>query len=385
MKILLASSSSGSRGGGELYLLYLGRALKEAGHEVILWASDHERMNELCELFAPVGRVIREPYVNTYDFRLRSLRSYWNASAARRIAATWRGLAPDVVHVNKQNLEDGLDLLEAATLSKIPSLATIHLSQNARYLKASFAPLRDWVSRRALLKYRGPLVTVLEQRRTDLEDFLGKGESARLRTVPNGVPLYDLTNRDESHDAKRAELGVAHDSLLFLGVGRMVPQKRPRLFLETALRIAERLPHARFYWIGDGLLAEQWDLWVAERHLQGVIERVPWQRDVLPWLFAADAFLHTAEFEGLPLAVLEALSASLPVCLTPNLLSEMPFLTPEVAIPVGEGSPEWADILADPDLLRVKGIAARKLAEEQFSYGMMAKRYVDLYEGLVPR
>ena len=32
MKILLASSSSGSRGGGELYLVYLGRALAQRGH-----------------------------------------------------------------------------------------------------------------------------------------------------------------------------------------------------------------------------------------------------------------------------------------------------------------------------------------------------------------
>ena len=49
MKILLASSSSGSRGGGELYLLYLGRALAERGHEAMLWASAHPRMNELAE------------------------------------------------------------------------------------------------------------------------------------------------------------------------------------------------------------------------------------------------------------------------------------------------------------------------------------------------
>jgi hypothetical protein len=33
MKILLASSSSGSRGGGELYLIYLGRALAQRGHQ----------------------------------------------------------------------------------------------------------------------------------------------------------------------------------------------------------------------------------------------------------------------------------------------------------------------------------------------------------------
>jgi glycosyltransferase involved in cell wall biosynthesis len=344
----------------------------------------------LCELFTPVGTVVREAYINTYDHRLRSLRSYWNKAVSERVGATWRRLAPDIIHINKQNLEDGLDLLRAATLSGVPSLATIHLSQSARYLRAVLAPLRDWVAKKALLTYSGLLVTVLEQRKVDLERFLGTAPAARLRTVPNGVPLYDLSARETAHEAKRFELGVAHDSVLFLGVGRMVPQKRPLLFLETALRIAERLPHARFYWIGDGLLASEWDAWVAERHLQGVITRVPWQRDVTPWLFAADAFLHTAEFEGLPLAVLEALSAALPVCITPNLLAEMPFLTDRIAVAVGgEGTDAtWADLLNDPVELRARGAAARALAEERFSHATMARAFLALYAetiaGLTP-
>ena len=71
MKILLVSTSSGSRGGGELSLLYLGRALKERGHEVMLFASLHDRMDELRFAFSPIGTVITGPYQNTYDRRGR--------------------------------------------------------------------------------------------------------------------------------------------------------------------------------------------------------------------------------------------------------------------------------------------------------------------------
>ena len=136
MRILLASSSSGSRGGGELYLLYLGRALVARGHEVTLWASTHPRMDELCASFAEIGAVTRSPYRNTYDYRGRSLATVLNFAASNRVARQWKALAPDVIHLNQQNLEDGLDLLRAAWLAQRPHLTTIHLTQTARYLRA---------------------------------------------------------------------------------------------------------------------------------------------------------------------------------------------------------------------------------------------------------
>ena len=382
MNILLASTSSGSRGGGELYLHYLGRALAARGNEVALWASSHPRMDELCTRFAEIGRVLRADYTNTYDRRFRSVASYLDRGSARAAAECWRQHAPDVVHLNKQNLEDGLDLLRAASECGIPSLATIHLSQSARYLGAHIAGIRDFVSRRALQAYAGPLVTVIEQRRRDLCDFLGG--QPRIRTIPNGVELFDLTSRNAIRDAKRRELEIDHDSLLLVAVGRMVPQKRPIAFLELAARIVGRLPHARFIWVGDGSLAPDWDRWVAERHLGNVIQRMPWQQNVRDLLFAADAFLHVAKFEGLPLAILEALSAGLPCAITPNLLGEMPFLDRDNSVTIDKDG-LWAEILPDPQQLAWLGGNARRLAEEQFSFDMMAARYEALYREILAK
>src|SRR5687767_1172892 len=111
MKILLVSSSSGSRGGGELYLLCLARALLQRGHSVVLWASSHPRMDELANSFTAFGQVTRSSYRNTYDRRSRSLGSYLSYLTPARVAREWRALNVDFIHLNKQNLEDGLDLL----------------------------------------------------------------------------------------------------------------------------------------------------------------------------------------------------------------------------------------------------------------------------------
>lgn len=376
MKILLASTSSGSRGGGELYLNYLGRALSARGHEVALWASSHPRMDELCALFGKIGAVLRQDYTNTYDRRFRSFASYFDRASAKAAAKMWKRHAPDIIHLNKQNLEDGLDLLRAASDCGLPNLCTIHLTQSAKYLRARTPWIRDWVARRALKNYRGPMVAVIEERKRDLAKFLGSDE--RTHAIPNGVELYDLSGRNAARNAMRREFGVAHDSLLLVAVGRMVPQKRPIAFLEYAARILERLPHSRFIWVGDGKLAPEWDRWVEQHQLGNVIQRLPWRNNVRDVLFAADAFLHVAEFEGLPLAILEALSAGLPCAISPNLLREMPFLNDTNSVAIGEGD-AWAETLADPSELAVRGKNARRLAEEQFSFDIMAARYEALY------
>jgi len=376
MRILLASSSSGSRGGGELYLLYLGRALAQRGHTVLLWASDHPRMDELANSFSGIGEVLRSPYRNTYDRRGRSLSSYLNLRAVGQLAREWKKARPDILHVNKQNLEDGLDLLHAARRSHLPNICTIHLTQSAGYLKAKLAPARDFIARRALRNYHNPLVTVLENRRQDLVSFIG--ESSRIRMIPNGVPLYDVARRLAARETKRADLGIGEDELLVIAVGRMVPQKRPLEFLARAEAVLRRYPKAKFLWVGDGELSGAWDDWIEAHKMGRTIRRLPWRNDVPSLLMAADVFLHVAEFEGLPLAILEAMSAALPCAIASHLLREMPFLDASNSISVGADG-TWMDALSDSKQLLTIGAASRKLVEEKYSYATMAEAYEALY------
>ena len=298
------------------------------------------------------------------------------AATAQATAAEWRALAPDIIHINKQNLEDALDLLRAAPLGRIPGICTIHLTQTARYLGARLAWVRDAVARRALAAYPGTLVTVLDQRRLELAQFLGSEK--RLRTIITGIPLPDAGPQASLREAKRAELGLAETDLLVIGVGRLVPQKRPLLFLEIAATTAALRSDLHFLWVGDGPLAGNWDRTVRERSLGATIHRVGWQSEVAPFLAAADLLLHVAEFEGLPLALLEAMAAGLPCALTENLRAELPFLRSAEPFPA-QPAEAWLAALGDRARLRARGTAARLLVERQFSFERMAREYEEAY------
>jgi glycosyltransferase involved in cell wall biosynthesis len=323
-----------------------------------------------------VGEVLRSPYQNTYDHRGRSITSYLNLGAVRSLAAEWRRAEPDFLHLNKQNLEDGLDLLQAGRRSGIPNLCTVHITRTAQHLKARLAPARDFIAKRGLRNYPGLLVTVDEKQRRSLVDFMG--EPKRIRLIPNGVPLLDLTRRSAARALKRGDVGVRESDLFFVAVGRLEVRGRPLLFLERAKELLRAFPQARFLWIGDGVLRETWDEWIESHGLARHIQRIDWRNDVPLVLLAADAFLHLAESEGLPLALLEAMSAALPCVITDHLHEDIPALNPSNSITIDDAGP-WVNTLCDREGLQKLGLAARRVAEQKFSCEQMAKSYEALY------
>ena len=391
MKILLASSSSGSRGGGEIFLKYLGQGLAQRGHEIIFWCAQHPRMEELAGGLGASGRVVRSPYRNFYDYRTRILATSLNFSTSRRLATEWDQLRPDIVHVNKQNLEDGLDLLRAANLLaraplsplrsplSIPALCTIHITQTANYLGARVAWLRDWLARRSLGQFKGPYVAVQETRRKELSAFLRNGH--KTCAIHNGVPLVE-TGAKLLRQPKRLELGLDEEEILVIGVGRMEAQKRPMLFLEVAERLRRKLPQVKFLWVGGGSLARDWDQWVAARQLSKVISRAEWQSDVKPFLLAADFFLHVAAYEGLPFALIEAMSAGLPCAIPAELAAEIPTLGGDTVLLIDNEAGLVRALQSKTELL-ARGSRSRAVAMEHFSIEQMASRYETLYQELI--
>jgi len=375
MRILLASSSSGSHGGGEIFLRYLGEALHADGHEVALWASEHDRMDDLAQGFAEFGEVIRSPYRNTYDLRARSLGASMH-NANRRAAATgWATWQPDIVHINKQNLEDGLDLLNAARDGAIPHLCTIHITQSARYLRANNAWLRDTLSRCALTRYPGLITAVSDRRQQELQSFAGL--NGTVRRIYNGIPDVDPVQIPEWRTRCRADLGIDDDQMLITMVARMTAQKSPQHFLDAALKIGRRLPQARFLWVGDGDFSTQWDRWVEDNDMADRITRLGWQADTRPWFAASDRYLHLAQYEGLPLAILEAMRMGLPCFITQSMVDEVEvFRDSPLQVAHSNGSEDWIGNIEAAGALVAP---TRRLYEKHFRAEVMAGEFSNIY------
>jgi len=375
MRILFVSASSGSRGGGEIFLVYLGAALRARGHEVGLWISDHSRMDELAAAFAPHGDVLRGSYPWFYDSWHRGLLGELTGPADHaRWREQWSAWKPDVIHVNKQCLEDGLDLLVAAAGMAIPHLATIHITQTARSLGARLGGLRDRRARRALQACRVPLVAVGTARGEELRALLGP--HARVEVIDNGVPPATPC---PDRAALRTREGLAPETFAVVAVGRLEAQKNPLRFLREIHRLLPASPGLRARWIGGGRLEPDWLSLRNELGLDEIVRLDSWRSDVAEVLPAFDLFLHTADFEGLPLALLEAMNAGLPAAVAEGVRAQLP---PHLREHTVTPDANLGALIADRPRLAALAAAGRDAVRRHHSVDTMAAAYETLYRTL---
>ena len=387
MKITLWSSSSGSRGGGEFYLLGLAKALTAVGHDVDAVMNRHPQMDELAASFAAIQiDVARVEFPNTYHRRFRALGAVGDRRGQSRIANVMEKLDSDILHLNLQNVEDGLDLVLAASRVKCPTVATVHVTRTMEQLGAVAGRARDRVSRYALRTAAIPYIAVSPVAANDLRQHLGSVNHAtnqmpRVFAVNNGVAAVEARCREHLRNA----WGLPPDAFVVGTLARVESQKNP-LFAVELLRSLP--PHVHYVWIGDGRLAGALTEAIGKANLADRFHLLGWQPNASELLGGIDLFLLPSLYEGLPLAILEAMSAGLP-CVVSDVDGTRDaiehgkdgFLCP--VNDIAAWTQTCQSLIDSPQLSKQIGEAARKRYEAEFSVEAMAKRTVEVYGEIV--
>jgi glycosyltransferase involved in cell wall biosynthesis len=371
LKILLVSTGSGARGGGEIFLLYLADALARLRHEPLLLLPDDPAMDELAARAAtPVHRF---SYTNTYRRRGRSLAAVLDRRTTRHAADSFAQHRPDLIHLNRQNLEDGLDLLPVPALLDCPAIATTHITQSAVELGARAASFRDQIARVSLRRHPMIQAAVSDLRARSLSQMASQPCHAIYNAVPEPPPPDS-----EARSSLRASLGISPDHLLFVTTARLVPQKDPEGFVQAAQALHAHAPSCRFLWVGDGAHAQHFDRAVVAAGLSGIVLREPWTSRPRSYLAAADLYLHSSRYDGLPLSILEALAAGLP-CLVPRSIAAeaKPFSEENLLLFDDPARPPLAAL--DPAQRARYAAASATLYQAHFRPESMAASYLDLY------
>jgi glycosyltransferase involved in cell wall biosynthesis len=98
-----------------------------------------------------------------------------------------------------------------------------------------------------------------------------------------------------------------------LTIGRFTEQKNHKCLLDAVPSVLARVPSTYFMWAGTGPLEDELRRLVLERGLENNVRFLGRRTDVPDLMQAADLFVLPSKFEGLPLVVLEAMAAGLPV------------------------------------------------------------------------
>ena len=247
---------------------------------------------------------------------------------------------------------------------------------------------KSWLGRFELRLLRACAHRILVLNPAMVEEAVSAGFSrAQLDWMPNPVDVDVFHPVDAATRAGlRHERGVPADATVVLFAGRLAPEKQLSTLLQAFALVSRERPDVFLILLGDG--PERQNLLELAARL-GLAERIRFAgavpADAVPcWLQLADIFALVSSLEGLPCALLEAMSVGLPGVVS-DIPANLQLIEDGVHGCVARcGDPAAiASVLmrlADNPALRHKlGDAARQRIVEQYSTGKVISRYERLF------
>jgi glycosyltransferase involved in cell wall biosynthesis len=369
VRVLFLSTSMGM-GGADQQLLSAAREMVARGHEVFVVS--------LTPL-GPMGLESRSLGIPTES--LEMARGIPDPRGLLRLARLVRAWQPDVVHSHMVHANLMARVLRLVV--PLPVLvSTIHnISEGGALLMAGYRLTNGLVDH----------MTIISQAAADrfVRDRIIP--ERLLSVIPNGVNVDEFRNvPDGARQTARRSLGLEGE-FAWLAVGRFEVAKDYPNMLHAFARVREQRPRAVLLLVGRGALQDETESLARELGLEGAVRFLGVRRDVPELMSAADGYLMSSAWEGMPMVLLEAAAAGLPIVTTAvggngEVVGdeESGFLVrPRDAGALGAAMLRLMD-LSEPER-RAMGERGRERVRSRYGLRRVVERWMDLYQELQGR
>lgn len=228
----------------------------------------------------------------------------------------------DIIHDHRSFLSGAT--VRAAYKAGIPVRITHHHTSNDAILpdfvrKAYYKILKSWA-----LKYSTNIWGCSISTVAALYGDAWHDKDPRLAVFYPGFSLsLPSTN---ARPQVRSQFGIPETHKVVGFICKMARPKNPFLALDVCLRVLDRMKYASVLWVGDGPLLPAIKERAHSHHCNSRIHFAGAPNDIADIYAAIDLFYIPSIWEGLPLAILEALQAGLPVVgsRAPGVLEALP-------------------------------------------------------------
>ncbi|MFH0947005.1 MAG: glycosyltransferase family 4 protein [Planctomycetota bacterium] len=367
-------------GGPTRTVLHLTRHLAAEGFETLLIVGHPgEREGELIPRDEPA--VVRLP-------GLRRSLGWSDLRALRLLRKILEEFRPHIVHTHAAKA-GALGRRAALGLKARPIVVhTFHGHVLDSYFPKVVSLLFRQLERR-LARSTDCLVAVSASDAKELSETHALAGPELFEVIENGIDLAPFRPPDAAlRQAGRLRLGADDRARLILVPARLAPIKQHRLLFDALDRLPAAVLPVEVHLLGDGPLRKDLER-RASKLREGVAVRFHGFRDDLPAVLpAADLVALSSRREGMPLALIEAMAAGVPVVATavggvPELV--LPGKT-GLLVPDGDiGSLAFAlgRVLSDLQLARRLGLAGRQRALERHGLDRVVREHAELYRRLL--
>ena len=263
------------------------------------------------------------PIVAIPEMQSDGLLSWRDLVAFVKLVQLFRSERPHVVstHTAKAGLLGRL----AAVVAGVPVVVhTFHGHVlHGYYNQALNVALR--IMERGLAMISDRLIVIAPQLRDELLSYR-IAQTKKFSLIRLGIDLAPFLNCSERKGRIRRRLGIPEEAPVVTIIGRIVPIKNHRLFIDSAKTVLNSVPEVHFLVVGDGELRQEVEEY-GRRELGDRIHFVGWASD-LPEIYAdSNVVVISSDNEGTPVVVIEAMAAGCSVVATrvggvPDMLSD---------------------------------------------------------------
>ncbi len=305
----------------------------------------------------------------------------------RAIKHELRSFQPDVVHTHSGKA--GLLGRMAATAVNVPAIVhTVHGAPFHPYQGRGARGVFRWLERFAAT--RCDLLVSVANAMTELMVAAQVAPRGKFVTVYSGMEVEPFLAAGSLREEVRARWGYKPCDVVIGKIARLFRLKGHEYVLQAAERVVVRHPHARFLFVGDGILDAPLHEQVHRRGLDPFVKftGLAPPEDIPGLLAATDIVVHASLREGLARVLPQALIAGRPVVSYDIdgageivLAGETGYLLPPKSIqPMVDAIGE---LIERPELRDRLGSEGRRRFTEQFRHESMTLRLRELYEELL--
>jgi glycosyltransferase involved in cell wall biosynthesis len=183
----------------------------------------------------------------------------------------------------------------------------------------------------------------------------------------------------------RRELGLAENSRVVAVVATFKEQKGHRYLIEAVPSVISQFPDLHILFIGDGDLREELQAQARAAGVDDHIHFLGFRQDIPDLLAASDYFVLPSLWEGLPMALVEAMASGLPVLATEVSGSKQVMVHGQTGLLVAPGNVQQLKeamlrMLSEPDQSKAMAEAAQRRIAANFSSKKQAEEHVALYQ-----